>query len=215
MRTLKGLALVLGTLEREAGVALLTGMMTFGISELFARGANEMAAAFGLLAAVAAGGLDTLYVHLLFLLREAPVHASEKRYRFGVEQARIRLAEGSMRLPEALIGRFEADYRRTAIANRAAGGSRRQMHEARRQLNARLWVIERVVPRNQLAAFAAQARTDPDLLDRWMEEVDLLVSARGEVRRRQGILSRAANFLRPAELVRLTLAERHSFGSTT
>jgi hypothetical protein len=199
------------TLEREAAVALVTGVITFGITELLARGATATASTFGLLAAVAAGALDTLFFHLLFLLREAPVHASEQHYRQGIEQAQRRLSDGSMRLQEALIGRFEADYRRTAVANRSAGRSRRQLREARRQLKARLWVIERVIPHNQLVAFTAQAKTDPDLLERWTEEVDWLVNACSEVRRRQGIASRVACLFRPSELARLTLEERHRF----
>jgi hypothetical protein len=206
-----GAALVARTLEREAAVALVTGVITFGITELLARGATATASTFGLLAAVAAGALDTLFFHLLFLLREAPVHASEQHYRQGIEQAQRRLSDGSMRLQEALIGRFEADYRRTAVANRSAGRSRRQLREARRQLKARLWVIERVIPHNQLVAFTAQAKTDPDLLERWTEEVDWLVNACSEVRRRQGIASRVACLFRPSELARLTLEERHRF----
>jgi hypothetical protein len=206
-----GLTLVARILEREAAVALVSGMLTFGITELFARGATGTAGAFGLLAAVAAGALDTLYFHLLFLLREAPVHASEQHYRQGVEQAQRRLADGSMRLQEALIGRFEADYRRTAVTSRSGGRSHRQLREARRQLRARLWVIDRVVPHNQLVAFTAQAKTDPDLLERWTEEIDWLVNACSEVRRRQGFLANLTFLFRPAQLVRLTIEERHRF----
>jgi hypothetical protein len=212
-RAAKGLPLVLRTLEREAGVALVTGVITFGLTELLARGATGTAAGFGLLAAVAAGALDTLYFQLLFLLRKAPVHESEQRYREGMEQAQKRLSDGSMRLQEALIGRFEADYRRTVVANRSTKGSRRQLREARHQLEARLWVIDRVIPRNQLVAFTAQAKTDPALLERWTEEVDWLVNARDEVRRRQGVLSGLACALRPGELARQTIEERHRFAS--
>ncbi len=112
----QGVVVILRTLEREAGVALVTGLITFGAAELLTHGATGTASAFSLLAAVAAGALDTLYFQLLFLLREAPVHASEQHYLQGLEQAQKRLADGSMRLQEALIGRFEADYRRTAVA---------------------------------------------------------------------------------------------------
>jgi hypothetical protein len=208
-----GLTLVFKTLERETAVALLTGVITFGMSELLARGATGTATVCGLLAAVAAGALDTLYFQLLFLLREAPVHASETHYRQMLEQAQKRLADGSMRLHEALIGRFEADYRRTAIANHSTGRSRRQLGEARAQLKARLWVIERVIPRNQLVAFTAQAKTDPELVERWTEEVDWLVNACSEVRRKQGLFGRWKFVLEPAELVRRTIEERHRFSN--
>ncbi len=209
----KGAALVLRTLERESAVAAVTGLITFGMSELLARGATGMAGAFALLAAVAAGALDTLFFQLLFLLREAPVHASEQRYRHVVEQAQRRLADGSMRLQEALIGRFEADYRRTAASHRSTGRSRRQLREARKQLNMRLWVIDRVIPRNQLVAFTAQAKTDPDLLERWAEEVDWLVNACSEVRRRQGFFASLTYLVRPAELGRLAIQERNRFAT--
>jgi hypothetical protein len=209
----RGLALVFKTLERETAVALLTGVITFGASELLARGATGTATVCGLLAAVAAGALDTLYFQLLFLLREAPVHASEQHYRQVLEQAQKRLADGSMRLHEALIGRFEADYRRTAIANHSSGHSRRQLGEARRQLKARLWVIDRVIPRNQLVAFTAQAKTDPELVERWTEEVDWLVNASSEVRRKQGLIGWWKFLFQPSELVRETVEERHRFSN--
>ena len=207
----KGLLVAFRILEREASVALVTGLVTFGLSELLAPGATGTACAFALLAAVVAGALDTLYFQLLFLLREAPVHASEQHYRQGLEQARLRLSDGSMRLQEALIGRFEADFRRTAVSNHSIGRSRRQLREARRQLDARLWVIERVIPRNQLVAFTTQAKNDPELLERWTEEVDWLVNASREVLRRQSFFPRLVLHLRPTELARQTIEERHRF----
>jgi hypothetical protein len=211
----KGMPLVLITLEREALVALTTGLITFGLSELLARGATSTAGSFALLAAVAAGAIDTLYFQLLFLLREAPVHASEHRYRQGIEQAQRRLSDGSIRLQEALIGRFEADYLRTAVANRSIGHSRRQLRQARRLLEARLWVIDKVIPRNQLMAFTAQARTDHDLLERWTEEVDWLVNASAEVRRKHGFFGSLVYLVKPSELARQTMEERHRFAGAS
>lgn len=205
------LPLVLKTLEREAAAAVLTGVLTFGISELLSPGAVGMAAAFGLLAGIGAGGINTLFFHLLFVAREPPIHAAEKRYRQVLEQAKTRLADGSMRLQEALIGRFEADYRRTAATNRALGRSRRQVREARQQFRSRLWVIDRVIPRNHLVAFTAQARTDPDLLERWTEEIDWLVSASREVRRRDTTFG---SRFRSASLAQKTIEERQRFAKT-
>ncbi len=207
----RGPGVVLATFGKETVIALITGLLTFGSSELLARGPLGTAGAFGLLAAVTAGALDTLYFHLLFLLRQAPVHASEKRYREVIEQAQARLVDGSMRLREALIGRFEADYRRTVVANRSTGRSHRQIREAGDQLRARLWVIDRVIPGHQLVAFPSQAREDPNLLERWTEEVDWLVNAATEVKRRQGFFTRRLGFLHPGALARQTMQERHSF----
>lgn len=199
---------MLKTLEREAAAALLTGVLTFGISELLSPGAIGTAVAFALLGGIAAGGINTLFFHLLFVAREPPIHAAEKRYRQVIEQAHTRLADGSMRLQEALIGRFEADYRRTAATNHALGSSRRQVREARRQFQSRLWVIEQVVPRNHLIAFTAEARTDPNLLERWTEEVDLLVSASREVRRKDTSFQGLSGYFRHAALVQKTIEER-------
>lgn len=208
------LPLMLKTLEREAAAALLTGILTFGISELLSPGAIGTAAAFALLAGIAAGGINTLFFHLLFIAREPPIHAAEKRYRQVIEQAQARLADGSMRLQEALIGRFEADYRRTAATNRALGSSRRQVREARRQFRSRLWVIDQVVPRNHLVAFTAQARTDPNLLERWTEEVDWLVNASREVLRKDETFRGFGAHFRLAGLAQKTIEERQRFANT-
>ena len=131
----RGFARILKTLRGEGFVALLTGLITFGILALLAPHNPGVGAAFGLVAAVAAGALDTLYFHLLYRLREAPVHMAEKRHAHSLDDARQRLTEGSIRLREALIRRFEADYQRTAATARVdSRRSRRQLRAARQWL---------------------------------------------------------------------------------
>ena len=208
---MRGLALLLRTLRGEVAVALTTGLIAFGIGEmllphphvlpgmeLLVPRPHALATTFGLVAGVIGGALDTLYFHLLFLLREAPLHAAEHRYVHGIEDARQRLADGSIRLREALIRRFEADYQRTAASARADGRARRQLREARRRRKSRFWVIERVIPGSQLTAATSAAKADPDLLEKWTDYVDALVDARLQFDRRQGVFGAFRNRFRPA-----------------
>ena len=209
---MNGVTLILKTIKNEGAVALLTGLIAFGICLALARGATMAAVAFGVTAAMAAALLDTLYFHLLFLLREAPVHAAEKRYLRSLEEARRRLLDGSIRLKEALIRRFEADYRRSAGGSHFDGRTRRQVREARRRLKARLWTVERVIPGSELAGAAAQAASDPEVIEHWTSYVDALVDARMQVQRRGTLLDDVQNFFQPARLARQTLAEWEVFG---
>ncbi len=208
---MKSLRLIFRTLKGEVAVGLITGLITFGISELLlphphvlvgmellVPRAHVLAGTFGLVAGTVAGALDTLYFHLLFLLREAPLHAAEHRYIHGIEDARQRLADGSIRLREALIRRFEADYQRTAASARADGRARRQLREARRRRQSRFWVIERVIPGSQLTAATSAAKADPDLLEKWTDYVDALVDAQLQFERRQGFFGSLFNRFRPA-----------------
>ncbi len=206
-----GVILILRTIKNEGAVALLTGLLAFGISLALARTAPVAAIAFGVTAAMMAALLDTLYFHLLFLLREAPVHAAGKRYLRALDEARLRLADGSIRLKEALIRRFEADYRRSASTTRLDGRTRRQVREARRRLRARLWTVERVIPGSELVVATGQAASEPGLLERWTDHVDALVDARMQVQRRQTFLDGVSNFFQPARLARQTLAEWEVF----
>ena len=161
---------------------------------------------------VAAGALDTLYFHLLYRLREAPVHMAEKRHAHSLDDARSRLAQGSIRLREALIRRFEADYQRTLATVRTdPRRSRRQLRAARQWLNARLWVADHVIPGDQFAAANAEAKSNPDLLERWTDQVDSLVDARIEVQRRESFLAGMVNHFRPAYAAQQTLAEWRTF----
>ena len=223
---MKGLQLLFRTLKGEFAVALFTGLVTFGIGELFlphshvlagtemlVPRAHILAAMFGLVAGAVAGALDTLYFHLLFLLREAPVHAAESRYVNGIEDARRRLADGSIRLREALIRRFEADYQRTAAAVRVAGRSRRQLREARRRRKARFWVIEKVIPGNQLTAATSAAKADPDLLEKWTDYVDALVDAQLQFERRQTFFGGLMNRFRPGYVSEQMLKEWGGFAT--
>ena len=206
-----GVALILKTIKNEGAVALLTGLIAFAVCLALARGATIAAVAFGVTAAMAAALLDTLYFHLLFLLREAPVHAAEKHYLRALEEARRRLLDGSIRLKEALIRRFEADYRRSAGASHLEGRTRRQVREARRRLKARLWTVERVIPGNELVGATAHAASEPNLLENWTDYVDALVDARMQVQRRGTLLDQVQNFFQPARLARQTLAEWEVF----
>ena len=221
---MKGLRLLFRTLKGEVTVALATGLIAFGIGELLlphphvlpgmellVPRPHALATTFGLVAGAIAGALDTLYFHLLFLLREAPVHAAEARYVHGIEDARRRLADGSIRLREALIRRFEADYQRTAAAVRATGRSGRQLREARRRRKARFWVIERVIPGNQLTAATSAAKADPDLLEKWTDYVDALVDAQLQFQRRQSLWIGFLNRFRPAYVAEQMLKDWGGF----
>ena len=223
---MNSLKLILRTLRGEVAVALITGLITFGISEwllphphiLAGRfewlvpHSHVLAATFGLVAGAIGGVLDTLYFHLLFLLREAPVHAAEHRYTHGIEDARQRLADGSIRLREALIRRFEADYQRTLATARADGRhARRQLREARRRRKARFWVVERVIPGNQLTAATSTAKDDPDLLEKWTDYVDALVDAQLQFERRQTFVAGLVNRFRPAYVSEQMLKEWGGF----
>ncbi len=212
---MKGLRLIFQTLKGEGAVALITGLITFGILELLVRDTVMAGVAFGLVAAMVAGALDTLYFHLLYLLREAPLHMAEKRHLHGLDDARRRLADGSIRLREALIRRFEADYQRTRASVRTDGRrSRRQLRAARQWLHARLWVMDHVVPGDQLAAANAEVKTNPALLDLWTDQVDSLVDARIQVQRREGVLTGLINRFRPAYAAQQTLDEWRTFAQT-
>jgi uncharacterized membrane protein YraQ (UPF0718 family) len=213
---MNGILFILKTLKNEGQIAILTGFIAFGISELFVPGATAAAVAFGLAAAMAAGGLDTLYFHLLFLLRRAPAHAAEQRYQHAIDDAKRRLADGSIRLREALIGRFEADFRRSIDTTRGESShSKRQLKEARKRLKARMWTIERVIPAEQLVAGTAEAKSNPDLLERWTEYADGMVDAYLQVRRRQNVFAGMFNAMRPAHVARRTLLEWRGFSNAT
>jgi hypothetical protein len=198
---MKGLGFILKTLKNEGLVALLTGVITFGLCMVLTQGATMAAADFALAAGLIAAGLDTIYFHLLYLLREAQMRAAERRYQREMEDARRRLMDGSIRLREALIRRFEEDYRRT-VATHPQGGVRRQLREAKRRLKARLWTVQRVITGEQLVEATAEAKSDPELLERWTARVDALVDARIEVEHQWNVLSGALNRLQPARLAR-------------
>ena len=213
---MKGLRLIFQTLKDESAVAVLTGLIAFGILELLMPRVLPMpipaAVAFAMVAAMAAAALDTLYFHLLYLLREAPMHMAEKRHVHSLEDARKRLTEGSIRLREALIRRFEADYQRTRATVRTDGRrSRRQLRSARQWLDTRLWVMDYVVPGDQLAASNAEVKHNPALLDAWTDRVDALVDARIQVQRREGPLAALLNRFRPAYAAQQTLDEWRTF----
>ena len=221
---MNGLKLLLRTLKGEVAVALTTGLIAFGIGELLLPHAHVLpgmellvprshvlAATFGLVAGAIAGALDTLYFHLLFLLREAPIHAAESRYVHGIDDARRRLADGSIRLREALIRRFEADFQRTAAAARVDGRSGRQLREARRRRKMRFWVIEDVIPGSQLTAATAAAKADPELLEKWTDYVDALVDARVQFQRRQSFGTNLINRFRPAYVAEQMLKDWDGF----
>ncbi len=223
---MKGLKLLFRTLKGELAVALTTGLIAFGVGELLlphphvlpgmellVPRTHALAVTFGLVAGTVAGALDTLYFHLLFLLREAPMHAAEARYGRGIEDARARLADGSIRLREALIRRFEADYQRSVASVRADGHSRRQLREARRRRKARFWVIESVIPGNQLTAATSAAKADPELLEKWTDYVDALVDAQLQFERRQGFVGNLVNRFRPAHVSEQMLKEWGGFAS--
>ena len=213
---MNGLSRILKTLRGEGFVALLTGLITFGILELLAPHTPAVGAAFGLVAAVSAGALDTLYFHLLYRLREAPVHMAEKRHTQSLDDARRRLADGSIRLREALIRRFEADYQRTAATVRVdSRRSRRQLRAARQWLQARLWVTDHVIPGDQFAAANHEAKSNPGILEVWTDQVDALVDARLEVLRREGFAARLVNRFRPAYSARQTLEEWRTFAQNS
>ena len=217
---MKGLRLIFQTLKGEGAVALLTGLIAFGILELLVPRANPVpvgaAVAFALVAAMVGAALDTLYFHLLYLLREAPMHMAEKRHVHSLEDARKRLAEGSIRLREALIRRFEADYQRTRATVRMDGRrSGRQLRSARQWLTTRLWVMEYVVPGDQLAAANTEVKNSPELLDLWTDRVDALVDARIQVQRREGLFGGIVSRFRPAHAAQQTLEEWRTFAQNS
>ena len=106
-----------------------------------------------------------------------------------------------MRLREALIRRFEADYRRTAALTRHEGRFKRQLQEAKRRRKVRLWIVERALDAGQLLAATAEARTDPQALEHWSEEVDGMADVLSQVRQRLGFGSALFASLRPTPLV--------------
>ena len=187
-------------LLREGLIAVLTGLLAFGISLLLTPGATAAAAAFAIVAAAAAGALDTLYFHLLFLLRQAPAYEAEHRDQHSLAEVRRRLLDGSIQMREALIRRFESDHGRTAALSRAEGRSKRQLKEAKRRLQARLWVIERVVTADQWLAAADKARSEPEALDRCTEQADEMVDAYLQVRSRQNFTAAWGSRFAPQRL---------------
>ena len=190
----------LRVLFREGLIAVLTGMITFALSLLLTPGATVAAGAFALVAATAAGALDTLFFHLLFLLRRAPVYEAEHLDQHSLEEVHRRLLEGTIQMREALIRRFESDYHRTAAIPNLAGRSKRQLREARRRLKARFWVVERVFTADQWVAAASEARTQPDALEKWTELVDEMVDAYLQVRQRQTFAAALGNRFVPQYL---------------
>ena len=203
---MNALRVILRTLRNEVLVALVTGAVAYGLTRLLAPGAGVAAAAFGLAAAMAAAALDTLFFHLFFLLREARRQAAEVHYQRELEDTRRRLLDGSTQMREALIRRFEQDYRRSRSTHTGVE-SRRQVREAGRRLRARLWALDRVVTGDQLVQATGEARTDPAALDRWTGVVDGLVDLRAQVQRRQNVFSGLVNAMNPARLARQTLLE--------
>lgn len=194
-------ALYLQILGRELFIPVLTGLITFVLSVALAPVTLAAAVAFALVAAVVAGALDTLYFHLLFSLRRAPAFAAEQAYQQTLADTRRRLQDGSMRMREALIRRFEADHRRTSAVTRVEGKFKRQLQEAKRRRGARLWVVERALSANQLLAATAEAKANPQALDHWSEQVDGMVDVYAQVRQRQGLGASLQNWLRPTGLV--------------
>ena len=200
------LRVILRTLRNEVLVATVTGLVAYGLTRLLVRDAGMAAVAFGLTAATAAAALDTLFFHVFFLLREARMRAAEVHYQRELEDTRRRLLDGSTQMREALIRRFEQDYRRSRATHTGAE-SRRQVREARRRLRARLWTLDRIITGDQLVQATVEARTDPDTLDRWTGTVDGLVDLRAQVQRRQNFASGLLNAVRPARLAQQTLLE--------
>ena len=189
------------TLWHELLIPVLTGLITFALSELLAASMGlGAAAAFALAAATVAGGLDTLYFHLLFSLRRAPAFAAEQAYQQTLADTRHRLQDGSMRLREALIRRFEADYRRTAAITRTEGRFKRQLQEAKRRRKARLWIVERALGAEQLLTATTEAKTDPQALERWSDQVDGMADVLSQIRQRLGFGAGLLTRFRPTAL---------------
>ena len=200
------LRVILRTLRNEVLVAAVTGLVAYGLTRLLTRDSGVAAVTFGLTAAMVAAALDTLFFHVFFLLREARMQAAELHYQRELHETRRRLLDGSTQMREALIRRFEQDYRRSR-ATHTGSESRRQVREARRRMRARLWVLDHVVTGDQFVQATTEARSDPESLDRWTNIIDGLVDLRGQVQRRQPLFSRLANPLLPARLARQTLLE--------
>lgn len=195
------------TLYRELLIPVLTGALTFILSSALAAMGPGAAVAFALVAATLAGVIDTLYFHLLFSLRRAPAFAAQQSYEQTLVDTRRRLQDGSMRMREALIRRFEADYQRTAAITRSEGKSRRQIREAKRRRQARLWIVERALSASQLLAATAESKTDAQALERWSEQVDGMVDILRQVHQRQPFGASLVNGLRPATLAAQVQAE--------
>ena len=189
------------TLARELFIPVLTGLIAFVLGVALAPLGLGAAIAFALVAAVVAGGLDTLYFHLLFSLRRAPAFAAEQAYQQTLADTRRRLQDGSMQMGEALIRRFEADYRRTAAITRSEGKFKRQLQEAKRRRRARLWVVERALSAEQLLAATTDAKTDAQALEHWSGRVDGMADVYGQVRQRLSLGAGLLTWLRPTALV--------------
>ncbi len=204
---MNAVVLFVRTVGRELFIPVLTGLIAFVLGMVLAPLGLGAAAAFALVAAAVAGGLDVLYFHLLFSLRRAPAFAAEQAYQQTLADTRRRLQDGSMHMREALIRRFEADYRRTAAITRSEGRFKRQFQEAKRRRKARLWVVERALSAEQLLAATAEAKIDAQALERWSEETDGLVDVYRQARQRQGFGAALLNGLHPGGLVAPVQAE--------
>lgn len=189
------------TLGRELLNPLLVGLITFGLSVALAPVGWGTAAAFALVAAAVAGGLDTLYFHLMFSLRRAPTFVAEQSYQQTLADTRRRLQDGSMRMREALIRRFEADYRRTSTIARSEGRFKRQLQEAKRRRIARRWIVEHALSAEQLLTATTEAKTDAYALEHWSEQVDGMVDVYRQTRQRLGFGAALLYAFRPAGLV--------------
>ena len=191
----------LRTLARELFIPVLTGLITFVLSVALAPLGLGAAIAFALVATAIAGGLDTLYFHLLFSLRRAPAFAAEQSYQQTLADTRHRLQDGSMHMREALIRRFEADYRRTAAITRSEGKFKRQFQEAKRRRKARLWIVERALSAEQLLTATTDVKTDAQALEHWSERVDGMADVYGQVRQRSSLGAGLLAWFRPTALV--------------
>ncbi len=189
------------TLGRELFIPVLTGLIAFVLCAALAPLGLGASVAFALAAAVIAGGLDALYFHLFFSLQRAPAFAAEQAYQQTLADTRRRLQDGSMHMREALIRRFESDYRRTVAITRSEGRFKRQLREAKRRRKARLWTVEQALSAEQLLAATSEAKTEPQALEHWSEQVDGMVDVYRQVRQGQTLGASLLNGLRPAALV--------------
>ena len=185
---MNAIVIFMRTVGRELVIPLVTGLITFVLSVALAPLTMVSAVAFALVASAGAAALDALYFHLLFSLRHAPAFAAEQTYQQTLADTRRRLQDGSMRMPEALIRRFEADYRRTAAITRSEGKFKRQLQEAKRRRKARLWIVERALSATQL-------------LERWSEQVDGMVDVYSQLRLHLGAGAALRHWFRSSDLV--------------
>ncbi len=198
---MNAIVIFMRTVGRELVIPLATGLITFVLSVALAPLTMVSAVAFALVASAGAAALDALYFHLLFSLRHAPAFAAEQTYQQTLADTRRRLQDGSMRMPEALIRRFEADYRRTAAITRSEGKFKRQLQEAKRRRKARLWIVERALSATQLLAATTEAKTDAQVLERWSEQVDGMVDVYSQLRLHLGAGAALRHWFRSSDLV--------------